>query len=242
MGNRQYCYPLTISDYRSRYLLACEALESTRETGAFPVFEYTFREFGLPTAIRTDNGVPFASPHALFGLSRLAVWWLRLGIAIERIKPGHPQQNGRHERMHLTLKQETTRPPGYNLLQQQARFDDFIAGYNNDRPHQALGGQYPGEVYTPSAREYHHPEVPEYPFHDRTLQVTQCGRICIGHRKINFSTVFGGQYVSIREVADQVWLVSFMNYDLGFFDKDENRVEPMGQNPFAPKVLPMSSE
>jgi putative transposase len=242
LGNRRYCYPLTVSDYRSRYLLACEGLESTREAGAFPVFERVFREFGLPAAIRTDNGVPFASPHALFGMSRLAVWWLRLGIAIERIKPGHPQQNGRHERMHLTLKQETTRPPAYNFLQQQARFDDFIKGYNQDRPHQALGGKYPGEVYTPSAREYHHPEVPEYPFHDRTIQVTQCGRICIGRRKINLSTVFGGQYVGIREVADQVWLVSFMEYDLGFFDQDENRVEPVGHNPFAPKVLPMSSE
>jgi transposase InsO family protein len=242
LGNRRYCYPLTVSDYRSRYLLACEGLESTREAGAFPVFERVFREFGLPAAIRTDNGVPFASPHALFGMSRLAVWWLRLGIAIERIKPGHPQQNGRHERMHLTLKQETTRPPSYNFLQQQARFDDFIEGYNQDRPHQALGGQYPGEVYTPSAREYHHPQVPEYPFHDRTIQVTQCGRICVGRRKINLSTVFGGQYVGIREVADQVWLVSFMEYDLGFFDQDENRVEPVGLNPFAPKVLPMSSE
>jgi transposase InsO family protein len=242
LGNRRYCYPLTISDYRSRYLLACEALESTQETGAFPIFEHAFKEFGLPAAIRSDNGVPFASPHALFGLSRLSVWWLRLGIAIERIKPGHPQQNGRHERMHLTLKQETTRPPGYNFLQQQARFDDFIEVYNNDRPHQALVGKYPGEVYTPSPREYHHPDAPDYPFHDRTIQVTQCGRICIGHRKINFSTVFGGQHVGIREVADRIWLVSFMHYDLGFFDQDENRVEPVGQNPFAPKVLPMSSE
>jgi transposase InsO family protein len=242
LGNRRYCYPLTVSDYRSRYLLACEGLESTRENGAFPVFERTFKEFGLPAAIRTDNGVPFASPHALFGMSRLAVWWLRLGIAIERIQPGHPQQNGRHERMHLTLKKEATRPPSYNFLQQQARFDDFIEGYNQDRPHQALGGQYPGEVYTPSAREYHHPEVPEYPFHDRTIQVTQCGRICIGRRKINLSTVFGGQYVGIREVADRIWLVSFMDYDLGFFDEEENRVEPVGENPFAPKVLPMSSE
>jgi putative transposase len=242
LGNRRYCYPLTITDYRSRYLLACEGLESTRETGAFPVFERTFKEFGLPAAIRTDNGVPFSSPHALFGLSRLSVWWLRLGIAIERIKPGHPQQNGRHERMHLTLKKEATKPPRYNLLQQQGRFDDFIEGYNNERPHQALGGKYPGEVYTPSAREYHHPEVPEYPFHDRTIRVTQCGRICIGNRKINLSTVFGGQSVGIREVADKIWLVSFMNYDLGFFDEAENRVEPVGLNPFAPKVLPMSSE
>ena len=242
LGNYRYCYPLTITDYRSRYLLTCEGLESTREAGAFPVFEHAFREFGLPAAIRTDNGVPFSSPHALFGLSRLSVWWLRLGIAIERIKPGHPQQNGRHERMHLTLKQEASKLPSYNFLQQQGRFDVFVEGYNNDRPHQALGGKYPGEVYTPSACEYHHPEVPEYPFHDRTIQVTQCGRICMDNRKIYLSTVFDGQYVGIREVADKIWLVSFMHYDLGFFDEEENRVEPVGNNPFAPKVLPMSSE
>lgn len=242
LGNRRYCYPLTISDYRSRYLLACEALESTKEAGAFPVFERVFREFGLPAAIRTDNGVPFASPHALFGLSRLSVWWLRLGIAIERIKPGQPQQNGRHERMHLTLKKEATKPPCYNFLQQQSRFDDFIEGYNHERPHQALGGNYPGELYAPSAREYRQPAVPEYPFHERTIRVTQCGRICIGHRKINFSTVFAGQHVGVREVADEVWLVSFMQYDLGFFDNAENRVEPVRDNPFAPKLLPMSPE
>jgi putative transposase len=167
---------------------------------------------------------------------------LRLGIAIERIKPGHPQQNGRHERMHLTLKKEATKPPSYNFLQQQARFDDFIEEFNHDRPHQALGGLYPGEVYTPSAREYFHPQELEYPFHDRAIQVTQCGRICIGSRKISFSRVFAGQYVGIREVADEIWLVSFMDYDLGFFDQTEKRVEPVGVNPFAPKVLPMSSE
>ncbi len=113
LGNRKYCYPLTITDQRSRYLLACDALESTKGIGAFPVFERTFEEFGLPAAIRSDNGAPFSSPHALFGLSRLSVWWLRLGIAIERIKPGHPQQNGRHERMHLTLKKEATKPPRF---------------------------------------------------------------------------------------------------------------------------------
>lgn len=236
LGNRVYCYPLTITDYRSRYLLACDALESTKENSAFPVFERAFKTFGLPNAIRTDNGVPFASAHALFGLSRLAVWWLRLGIQIERIKPGHPQQNGRHERMHLTLKKEATRPPCYNFLQQQDRFDDFIEGYNNGRPHQALNGLYPGQVYTPSARVYQPPEQPEYPYHDRSIRVTQCGRICIGKRKVNFSTVFAGQWVGIREVADQIWLVSFMDYDLGFFDQNENRVEPVGINPFAPKL------
>ena len=146
LGNQQYCFPLTITDYRSRYLLACEGLETTKSPFAFTVFERVFKDFGLPDAIRTDNGVPFASPNALFGLSRLSVWWLRLGINIERIKPGHPEQNGRHERMHLTLKREAVIPASYNFLQQQVRFDDFVDVYNNQRPHQALGGLYPGDV------------------------------------------------------------------------------------------------
>jgi putative transposase len=239
LGNRRYCYPLTISDYSSRYLLACEGLESTKETFAFTQFERVFKEYGLPDAIRTDNGVPFSSPNALFGLSRLSVWWLRLGISIERIKPGNPQQNGRHERMHLTLKKEATKPPGYNFLQQQGKFDDFQEQYNNDRPHEALNMKYPGELYTPSARVYDRLAEPEYPFHDRVVRVTRCGRICIGRRKINLSAVFAGQTVGIREVSNQIWLVSFMQFDLGYFDEDECRVEPIN-NPFAPKVLPMS--
>lgn len=130
LGNRRYCYPLTVSDYSSRYLLACEGLESTKAPFAFSVFERVFKDFGLPRAIRTDNGAPFASPHALFGLSRMSVWWLRLGIGIERIQPGHPQDNGRHERIHLTLKKEATQPASFNLLQQQSRFDDFLEYYN----------------------------------------------------------------------------------------------------------------
>jgi putative transposase len=239
LGNRQYCYPLTVSDYSSRFLLACEGLESTQSTFAFAVFERVFKEFGLPQAIRTDNGVPFASSNALFGLSRLSVWWLRLGINLERIKPGHPQQNGRHERMHLTLKKEATKPPSYNFLQQQHRFDDFVEVYNCERPHQALNGRYPAELYTPSARTYRAPDPPEYPFHDRTVRVTQCGRICIGKRKINLSIVFAGQFVGIREVADRIWLVSFLDFDLGYFDEAAARVEP-GANPFASKVLTMS--
>jgi putative transposase len=239
LGNRKYCYPLTISDYCSRYLLACEGLESTKEPFAFAVFEEVFKEYGMPRAIRTDNGLPFASPNALFGLSRLSVWWLRLGIDIERIKPGNPQQNGRHERMHLTLKHEATKPASFNFLQQQARFDSFIEEYNNDRPHEALAMKYPAELYTPSTRVYEPPQEPEYPFHDRTVRITQCGRICIGRRKINLSRVFAGQTVGIKEVADKIWLVSFLEYDLGFFDQDEGRVEP-ASNPFIPKVLPMS--
>jgi hypothetical protein len=124
-------------------------------------------------------------------------------------------------------------------LQQQERFDDFIEIYDNERPHQALGGLYPAEAYTPSAREYHPPERPEYAVHDRTILVTQCGRICIGKRKINLSRVFAEQYVGLTEVDNDIRLVSFMDYDLRFFDKDVNRVEPVGENPFAPKVLPM---
>jgi putative transposase len=236
LGNRQYCYPLTVTDYASRYLLACEGVPSTKSDFAFAVFERTFKEFGLPNAIRTDNGVPFASSHALFGLSKLSVWWLRLGIAIERIKPGHPQQNGRHERMHLTLKQEATKPPAFNFLQQQEKLDAFVEVYNNQRPHQALGGAYPGELYTPSPRLYEPPPDPTYPFHERTVRVTRCGRICIGKRKINLSQVFAGQILGLREVDDQIWLVSFLDYDIGFFDKEQDRVEP-STNPFAPEKM-----
>ncbi len=242
LGNRQYCYPLTITDYCSRYLLACEGLPSTHADSAFAIFEQAFKDFGLPVAIRTDNGTPFASGNALFGLSRLAVWWLRLGVQLQRIQPGQPQQNGRHERMHLTLKQETTRPAAFNFLQQQERFDRFITVYNNERPHQALNGAYPGDIYTPSARVYQPPPEPEYPFHDRAVRVTRCGRICIGKRKINLSTAFAGQIVGIREIDDQIWLVTFLEYDLGFFDKDVGRVEP-APNPFDPEtVLTMSPE
>ena len=242
LGNRRYCYPLTISDYRSRYLLACEGLHSTKSEFAFSVFEQAFRDFGLPHAIRTDNGIPFASPNALFGLSKLAVWWLRLGIKIQRIQPGCPQQNARHERLHLTLKAEATRPASFNFLQQQERFERFTEVYNHQRPHQALGGAYPADVYTPSPRVYEPPPQPEYPYHDRSVRVTRCGRICIGKRKINLSQVFAGQTVGIREVEDGIWLVSFLEFDIGFFDQEEGRVEP-APNPFVPeKVLTMSPE
>jgi len=175
LGNGQYCYPLTVTDHASRFLLLCEALDSTREDLAITAFEQLFRERGLPQAIRSDNGVPFASPNALFNLSKLAVWWLRLGIAIERIKPGHPQQNGRHERMHLTLKQEATRPPGMNSLQQQARFDAFQQEFNTERPHEALGMKRPADLYSASPRAYEGLPELTYPLHDRDVLVTACG-------------------------------------------------------------------
>jgi hypothetical protein len=146
------------------------------------------------------------------------VWWLRLGIAIERIKPGKPQQNARHERMHLTLKKETTRPAQANFLQQQARFDDFVQEFNQERPHQALGMKTPAEVYQPALRAYQGLPELNYPFHDRTVLVTHCGRICLYGKKINLSHVFAGQTLGIQEVEENVWLVSFMDYDLGYID------------------------
>jgi transposase InsO family protein len=157
---------LTVTDHASRYLLLCEALESTREDLAVSAFEQLFRQRGLPLAIRSNNGVPFASPNGLFNLSKLSVWWLRLGVAIERIKPGHPQQNGRHERMHLTLKKEATRPPGVNSLQQQARFDDFVKEFNEERLHEALDMKRPAGIYAASTRLYEGLPDLTYPLHD----------------------------------------------------------------------------
>jgi len=239
MGDKRYCYPLTVTDHASRYLLLCEAMESVKEVPAFTAFERLFKERGLPDAIRSDNGVPFAAPNGLFNLSKLAVWWLRLGISIERIRPGHPQQNGRHERMHRTLKEATTRPAGANFLQQQGKFDHFIDEYNNERPHEALNMKTPAEVYTASVREYRGVEEPHYPFHDRTVVVTNCGRICIYRKKINLSHSLAGQAVGIREVDEGIWLVSFMSYDLGYIDLEEKSLQPLN-NPFGPRVLPMS--
>jgi putative transposase len=239
LTDRRYCYPLTVTDAASRYLLCCDALEATKEDLAFSAFERTFKDFGLPAAIRTDNGIPFASRSAFFGLSKLSVWWLRLGIRLERIKPGKPQQNGRHERMHLTLKKEATRPAGRNFLQQQAKFDRFMHCFNFERPHEAIGMKYPAELYSASPRPYHGLGELEYPLHDRTVMVTACGRICIGRRKVNLSYVFAGQKLGIREVSEKIWLVSFMHYDLGFFDEEADRVE-CAENPFGAKVSTMS--
>jgi transposase InsO family protein len=239
LGSGRYCYPLTVTDQASRYVLACEALESTKEGPVIEAFVRLFRERGLPDAIRSDNGLPFASPNGLYNLSRLSVFWLRLGIAIERIKPGNPQQNGRHERMHRTLKAETTRPPGMNSLQQQARFDAFMSEFNDERPHEAIQMKTPTELYAPSSRAYEGlPEV-EYPFHDRDILVTACGRICMHRKKINVSTVLAGQRLGIKEVDDGIWLVSFMHYDLGYIDLEQRTLQTI-DNPFGTRLSPMS--
>jgi transposase InsO family protein len=219
LGSSNYCYPLTIQDAHSRYLLACEALPSTAHSGAEPVFERLFREHGLPERIRTDNGGPFAS-KALCGLSRLSVWWIKLGIGADRIQPGCPQQNGRHERMHRTLKAETTRPPGATLSDQQDRFDNFQTEYNEVRPHQALEGAVPASRYAHSLRKMPKrcPE-PQYSGHAEVRKVSTTGEIKLKNRPLFVSAVLAGEYVGLEEIDDGVWNLLFDNVLLGRFDE-----------------------
>jgi hypothetical protein len=169
----------------------------------------------------------------------MAVWWLRLGVEIERIKPGKPQQNGRHERMHLTLKKEATRPASANFLHQQASFDAFVEEFNNERPHEALGMKVPASLYKPSLRPYRGIAEIDYPLHDRDVIVTCCGRICMHRKKINISTVLAGQRLGIKEVDDGIWLVSFMHYDLGYIDLEQKTLQTL-DNPFGARLSPMS--
>ncbi len=179
------------ADHASRFLLLVEAEESSREDPVIAAFDRLFRERGLPAAM------PFASPNGLFNLSKLSVWWLRLGIAIERIQPGHRQQNGRHERMHLTLKGGTARPPAANIIQQQERFDAFQAEFNGERPHEALAMTTPADVYNASSRLYQGLSELDYPLHDRDVLITACGRLCLHRKKINISTLLAGPRVGI---------------------------------------------
>ena len=231
LGSGRYCYPLTVTDRFSRYLLRCEALEGTYSDTAIAVFDQAFREYGLPTVIRTDNGGPFAAP-GLWGLSKLSARWLRLGIWPERIKPAHPEQNGQHERMHLVLKQETTRPAGDNFLQQQERFDKFVEQYNFDRPHEALDQRPPADFYGKSPRQL--PEElpePQYPMHDIVRLVSRNGDVRMTkYERFFLSGVLGGETVGLREEEDGRWLVSFMRLDLGYYDCRTKTFEAFGTN------------
>lgn len=230
LGDHSWCYPLTISDHFSRFLIGCEGLEriDTRET--CKIFEEAFRTYGLPGVIRTDNGIPFASP-SVSGLSLLSVWWMRLGIRVERIAKGHPEQNSRHERMHLTLKQETTRPAALNNIQQQERFDRFREEYNDRRPHEALNMKCPAEIYTPSNRIYPGQlEDLEYPMHDMEAKVSSGGHVSIlKHRCIFIGKPLSGQMVGLREIDPGQWLVSFMDLDLGIIDESTGIFSPFNK-------------
>jgi putative transposase len=216
-----WCFPLTISDQHSRYLLACRGLPSVRGNGARPVFERTFREFGLPRAIRTDNGGPFAST-GMHGLTQLNVWWMRLGIQHQRIHPASPQENGAHERMHKTLKAGACRPPRANRTAQQRAFNAFRALYNDERPHATLGGQTPSSHYNPSPRSF--PEqLPalDYPGHFVVKRVTSAGTFRFQRKLLFIAHALNDHHIGLEETSDGIWSIYFGTMLLAKLDERE---------------------
>lgn len=225
-----WCYPLTVMDAASRYLLACVALAGPRSVPTRVVLERLFREYGLPRRIRSDNGVPFAGPTALARLSVLSIWWIRLGIVPELIQPGCPAQNGRHERMHRTLKAATARPPAGTRGAQQRRFGAFRAEYNDVRPHAALDGLPPAMIYVPSPRPYPARLAPvEYAGHLEQRRVGSCGKIRWRGRAVWVSGVLAGQQIGCEEIADGEWAVHFGPVRIGMLDERLGRIVPYAQ-------------
>lgn len=225
MGNGQYCYPLTVTDGYSRYLLECRGLTTTSCEDSKPIFRRLFQEYGLPDRIRTDNGVPFATP-SLARLSKLSAWWVRLDVMPELIEPGCPQQNGRHERMHRTLKAHTTRPPAFGMRGQQRKFDEFRLEYNDVRPHESLDQETPDSLYAPSNRKMPDklPKL-EYPAHYETRYVSANGGLRWKSRWVNVSSCCIGEWVGLEEVGDGIWEVYFGRLKLGRLLEEHLRIE-----------------
>ena len=221
-GDGQRCDPLTITDAYSRYVVRCQAVAKTDTMRARSVFETAFREWGMPYGIRTDNGAPFAS-GAPAGLSRLSIWWIRLGIRPERIERGCPQQNGQHERMHQTLKQETADPPAANLRQQQQALRRFQEEYNQERPHEALNYQTPASVYEPSPRTYpaRLPE-PDFPPGCTVRWICQDGQMRWANNRVYLTRVLAGECVGLRPIADALYELYYGPVFLGWYDEAEN--------------------
>lgn len=218
-GDGVYCYPLTVTDHFSRRLLACRGLASTAGAPTQRAFRALFREVGLPAAIRTDNGPPFAAPGRC-GLTRLSAWWIRLGIVHQRIRPASPQENGSHERMHRELKRETARPPAATGPQQQHRFDAFRHRYNAERPHEALDLACPDTRWLPPRRAY--PErvaPPQYPAHLEVRRVSEKGAVSLRGRFLFVSEVLAGESLGLEEVDDGVWNILFYQTLLGRIDE-----------------------
>jgi transposase InsO family protein len=227
MGDRSRVHPLTISDGYSRFLLRCEGLRKAKHDPTQAVFEQAFREYGLPDAMRTDNGPPF-STLAIGGLSRLSVWWIKLGIRPERILPGHPEQNGRHERMHRTLKAETAKPPKQDLFEQQAAFDAWRKEYNEVRPHEALGQKTPASHYSPSTRRF--PLAlrdPEYPPTFETKRINHAGGLKWERHKWYLSWCLAQELVGLEELDDGKWLLHFGPYPLAVLDGVAKKLRPL---------------
>lgn len=225
LGEGGLCYPLTLTDNHSRYLLGCWGLEHPAYLPSRFYFERAFREYGLPIAIRTDNGAPFASV-GLGGLSSLAVWFIKLGIRPERIEKGHPEQNGRHERMHRTLKAEAISPPRKSIDEQQRAFDRFRTGYNNERPHEALGQKTPASVYRGSAREYPMKLTRvEYPQSFSTRQVKDNGCFKWHNEELYLSGALAGELLGLKEIDNGIWKVFFSFYPIGVLEERTLRVK-----------------
>ena len=235
-GDGERIDPLTISDAHSRYLLRCQAVEKTDTARVQAIFEAAFREYGMPAAIRTDNGPPFAS-SAVAGLSRLAVWWIKLGIVPERIAAGHPEQNGRHERMHRTLKQEVAQPPAANRRKQQRALDRFRQEYNQVRPHEALQMNTPAAVYEPSEKKYPaRVSAPDYPESMLVRSVRRRGHFRWKKHEVFLSEVLWGERVGFLQ-EDQRWFtIYFAQYPIARFDSQELRVMPMSMSRGRSKV------
>ncbi|HSD21772.1 MAG TPA: IS481 family transposase [Anaeromyxobacter sp.] len=227
LSNRAYCYPLTVQDNFSRYLLRCVALPGIDSGPVEVVLDAAFREFGLPRAIRSDNGTPFAANRGCLGLSALSLWWLKLGIRPERIERGRPQQNGRHERMHRTLKAETTRPPTRSFSAQQTAFDDFRREYNEDRPHEALQQQRPADVYrrSPRAMPKKLPAL-EYPTTHEVRRVAWNGNFSYEGQRYYLTAVLAGENVGLTPLDDsnrQLWIGEL---PVGYIDLRTRRFTP----------------
>jgi putative transposase len=224
-GDGRYCYPLTVMDRFSRYLLDCHGMLAPDEDGTRRRFEHLFRLFGLPTILRTDNGAPFAST-GLAGLSHLSVWWMRLGILLDRIRPAHPEENGSHERFHRTLKRDTARPPAGSCAAQQRRFHTFRPEYNYVRPHEALGQIPPGEVYAPSGRPMPAALPPiEYPGHFEVRRVGPSGNFSWSGVPVFATHVLRGQDLGFEEIDDGLWSVYFCAQRIARFDERTKRIE-----------------
>lgn len=237
LGEGRLCYPLTIVDRYSRYLMACQALPSTAADGARATFERVFRAYGLPEVIRTDNGVPF-SAVAIGGLSQLAVWWIRLGIRLERTRPAHPQDNGAHERMHRTLKAEATRPARHTPALQQRAFDAFRAVYNDERPHESLGQEPPAKHYQAASRTM--PEVLEpvnYPDGFQTRRITCNGLLRWESHCYFVSETLTRQTVGLEPTDDGWWRVHFGPVALGQLDARAGVLHPYGRGLSPRKAL-----
>ena len=227
-GDGKWCYPLTIMDHASRYLLDCHALPGTALQAVRNEFERIFREYGLPSRIRTDNGVPFAS-QGVRGISHLSRWWIRLGILPERIEKGKPQQNGNHERMHRTLKEAVLRPPTGTSAQQQEVFDEFRNEYNEERPHEALDQKPPASRYRPSLRQMPDqlPDL-EYPGYYRIATISSHGVMYCFGRFIYVGHILTGERVGMEEIRDGLWNVYFGPLLLGYFDLKEGKKNQYG--------------